>query len=123
MLFGCSYKKTAADLLLLWPPCFHTPDALGYSQQLVAVMQQVVMPNANITEEEEHASRPQYYESHYGHAKTRPTKQLDWVGLGISPQVVKVRIADWSGDGTYTNWVTLPCVSMDAWPIVVCECY
>ena len=48
--------KTAANLLLLWPPCFHTPDALGYGQPLVAVMQQVVMPNANITEEEEHAS-------------------------------------------------------------------
>ena len=42
------------------------------------------------------------YESHYGHArviemalghaKTRPTKQLDWLGLGISPRVVKVRV-------------------------------
>ena len=50
-------RKTAENLLLLWPPCFHTPDALGYAQQLVAAMQQVVMPNGNITEEEEHASR------------------------------------------------------------------
>ena len=58
MLFGCSHNKTAENILLLWPPCFHTPDALGYGQPLVAVMQKVVMPNANITEEEEHASRP-----------------------------------------------------------------